>query len=82
MESDEPGSIAGHTSVLPAAAMLSLSRPCLSNRSKRPLHGLIWPKAGSASIALAAMTPINFLPLPAALSFLARQESSPAAILR
>src|SRR3546814_8410801 len=38
-------------------------------------NGLIWPKAGYASIAYAAMAPIDFLPLPAAPSFLAKQES-------
>jgi hypothetical protein len=54
----------------------------LIDRSKRPLHGLIWPQAGFASIAYAAMAPVNFLPLPAAPSFLAKQETSPAAILR
>jgi len=47
-----------------------------------PRDGLIWPKTGCASIAAAAMAPVNFLPLPAAPSFLARQESLPAAILR
>src|SRR3546814_6217357 len=45
-------------------------------------NGLIWPKAGYASIAYAAMAPIDFLPLPAAPSFLAKQESRLAAILR
>ncbi|MGH7186218.1 MAG: hypothetical protein ACREIB_08090, partial [Pseudomonadota bacterium] len=37
-------------------------------------NGLIWPKAGCASTAYAAMAPINFLPLPAAPSFLAKQQ--------
>jgi hypothetical protein len=48
----------------------------LIDRSKRPLHGLIWPQGGCASIASAAMAPVNFLPLPAAPSFLAKQETS------
>jgi len=54
---------------------------------------VIWPKAGCASIAFAAMAPIDFLPLPAAPhatsragallpSFLAKQQSRLAAILR
>jgi len=55
--------------------------------SGRPLqhglfNGLIWPKAGCASIAYAAMAPIDFLPLPASPSFLAKQQSRLAAILR
>jgi uncharacterized protein (DUF736 family) len=55
--------------------------------SGRALHnglfdGRIWPKAGCASIAYAAMAPIDFLPLPAAPSFLARQQSRSRAILR
>jgi len=45
-------------------------------------NGLIWPKTGCASIAYAAMAPINFLPLSAARSFLAKQESGSGAILR
>ncbi|MCX4195671.1 hypothetical protein OMR07_08735 [Methylobacterium organophilum] len=40
-------------------------------------NGLIWPKAGFASIAYDATAASNFLPLPAAPSFLARQESPP-----
>lgn len=52
----------------------------------RPLHtaslGLICPKPGFASIACAAMASIDFLPLPAAPAFLAKQQSLPAAILR
>jgi len=43
---------------------------------------VIWPKTGCASIAYAAMAPVNFLPLPAAPAFLAQQQSLPAAILR
>ncbi|WP_189521752.1 MULTISPECIES: hypothetical protein [unclassified Mesorhizobium] len=55
--------------------------------SGRPLqnglfNGLIWPKVGCASIAYAAMAPIDFLPLPAAPTFLAKQETRLAAILR
>ncbi|WP_210332669.1 hypothetical protein [Methylosinus sp. H3A] len=44
--------------------------------------GRIWPKAGCASIAYAAMAPIDFLPLTAAPSFLAKQQSRSRAILR
>jgi hypothetical protein len=40
-------------------------------------NGLIWPKAGFASIAYDATAASNFLPLPAAPTFLARQESPP-----
>jgi hypothetical protein len=40
-------------------------------------NGLIWPKDGCASIAYDATAASNFLPLPAAPSFLARQESPP-----
>jgi hypothetical protein len=55
--------------------------------SGRALHnglfdGRIWPKAGCASIAYAAMAPNDFLPLTAAPSFLARQQSRSCAILR
>lgn len=55
--------------------------------SVRPLqnglfNGLIWPKGGCASIAYAAMAPIDFLPLPAVPSFLAKQETRLATILR
>jgi hypothetical protein len=55
--------------------------------SGRALHnglfdGRIWPKAGCASIAYAAMAPIDFLPLTAAPSFLAKQQSRSRAILR
>jgi hypothetical protein len=55
--------------------------------SGRPLqhglfNGLIWPEAGFALIAYAAMAPIDFLPLPATPSFLAKQQSRLAAILR
>lgn len=45
-------------------------------------NGLIWPKAGCASIAYGSMAPVKFLPLPAAPSFLARQETRRIAILR
>src|SRR3546814_15716406 len=52
---------------------------CMS-RSGRALpcgicNGLIWPKVGFASIAYDATAPIDFLPLPAARSFLAKQQS-------
>ncbi|MDH0908573.1 MULTISPECIES: hypothetical protein [Alphaproteobacteria] len=40
-------------------------------------NGLIWPKVGFASIAYDATAASNFLPLPAAPSFLARQETPP-----
>ncbi|MGH6753503.1 MAG: hypothetical protein ACREDP_15165, partial [Bradyrhizobium sp.] len=40
----------------------------------------IWPKAGCASIAYDATAASNFLPLPAAPSFLARQESPSFAV--
>jgi hypothetical protein len=40
-------------------------------------NGLIWPNAGFASIAYDATAASNFLPLPAAPPFLARQESPP-----
>jgi len=40
-------------------------------------NGLIWPKAGFASIAYDATAASNFHPLPAAPSFLAKQESPP-----
>jgi hypothetical protein len=40
-------------------------------------NGLIWPKAGFASVAYDATAASNFLPLPAAPPFLARQESPP-----
>jgi hypothetical protein len=40
-------------------------------------NGLIWPKAGCASIAYDATAASNFLPLPAAPPFLAQQESPP-----
>lgn len=40
-------------------------------------NGLIWPKAGFASIAYDATAASNFLPLPAAPPFLARQETPP-----
>jgi hypothetical protein len=61
------------------------SPPCASVGSTAPnglFNGLIWPEAGCASIAYAATAPIDFLPLPAAPSFLAKQESRLAAILR
>jgi len=61
-----------------------LRDPSLSNRPLQNglFNGLIWPKAGCASIAYAAMAPIDFLPLPAAPPFLAKQQSRLAAILR
>jgi hypothetical protein len=40
-------------------------------------NGLIWPKAGFASIAYDATAASDFLPLPAAPPFLASQESPP-----
>jgi len=40
-------------------------------------NGLIWLKTGFASIAYAATAASNFLPLPAAPSFRAQQESPP-----
>jgi hypothetical protein len=42
-------------------------------------NGLIWPKVGYASTAYGSTPPVNFLPLPAAPPFLAKQESLPAA---
>jgi uncharacterized protein (DUF736 family) len=61
-----------------------LLNPSLSNQPLQNglFNGLIWPKVGCASIAYAAMAPIDFLPLPAAPSFLAKQQSRLAAILR
>ena len=52
----------------------------LSRLSTAPnglFNGLIWPKAGFASSAYDATAASNFLPLPAAPSFLAGQESPP-----
>jgi hypothetical protein len=43
-------------------------------------NGLIWPKAGCASIAYGATAASNFHPQPASPSFLARQESSSFAV--
>ena len=63
-------------------AILSLNDPCEPTAPNGLFNGLIWPKAGCASIAFAAMTPVKFLPLPAAPSFLARQETRRIAILR
>jgi uncharacterized protein (DUF736 family) len=59
----------------------------VSVRSVQPapnglFNGLIWPKDGFASIAYAATARHDFLPLPAAPSFLARQESRACAVLR
>ena len=59
------------------------SSPLSDRASTAPnglFNGLIWPKAGCASIAYAATAASNFLPLPAAPSFLARQESSSFAV--
>ncbi|NTJ64930.1 hypothetical protein G6M50_28435 [Agrobacterium rhizogenes] len=56
------------------------SSPSLDLASTAPnglFNGLIWPKAGCASIAYDATAASNFLPLPAAPLFLARQESPP-----
>jgi hypothetical protein len=74
-----------HSSPDPCGRTPSLNSPRYP--SGRALHiglfdGRIWPKAGCASIAYAAMAPIDFLPLPAAPSFLARQQSRSRAILR
>jgi hypothetical protein len=46
------------------------------------LHGLIWPEAGFASIASDATAHHDFLPLAAALPFLAKQQSHSCAVLR
>jgi len=43
---------------------------------------LIWPKDGFASTAYGSTAPVHFLPLPAAPSFLASQETRRIAILR
>jgi len=40
-------------------------------------NGLIWPKAGCASIAYDATAASDFLPLPATPPFLAGQETPP-----
>src|SRR5690606_19400450 len=56
------------------------SSPLSDRASTAPnglFNGLIWPKAGCASIAYDATAASNFLPLPAAPSFLARKESPP-----
>ena len=45
-------------------------------------NGLIWPKDGCASSAYATTARPDFLPLPAAPSFLAQQQSRSCAILR
>jgi len=63
-------------------AGFSLSHLCRASAPSGLIDGLIWPQAGFASIAFAAMAPIDFLPLTAAPSFLAEQESLTAAILR
>jgi hypothetical protein len=63
-------------------ANFSLLRLCRSTAPNGLFNGLIWPKTGCASIAYAAMAPIDFLPLPAAPPFLAKQQSRLAAILR
>ncbi|MBK5950322.1 hypothetical protein CH339_14320 [Rhodobium orientis] len=63
-------------------AILSLNYPCESTAPNGLFNGLIWPKAGCASIAYGAMAPVRFLPLPAGPSFLARQETRRIAILR
>jgi len=59
-----------------------LSDPCELTAPNGLFNGLIWPKAGFASIAYGAMTPVKFLPLTAAPPFLARQETRRIAILR
>ena len=56
--------------IISASARLQTAPNGLSN-------GLIWPKAGCASIAYGATAASNFLPLPAAPSFLAGQQSPP-----
>lgn len=59
-----------------------LEHSCCSTAPNGLSNGLIWPKIDCASTASAAMAPVVFLPLSAARSFLAKQESLPAAILR
>jgi hypothetical protein len=64
------------------AAILSLNDPCEPTAPNGLFNGLIWPKAGCASIAYGSMAPVKFLPLSAAPPFLARQETRRIAILR
>ncbi len=58
------------------AAIFSLSDR-VSTAPNALFNGLICPKVGSASIAYDATAASNFHPLPAAPSFLAKQESPP-----
>src|SRR5262245_35705004 len=58
-----------------------VSKCCSAHASTWPLIGLIWPKAGCASIAWTAMAAARFSS-PGLRPFLARQESLAAAILR
>jgi len=74
--------VAGLRMAARGIATFSLLRLCRSTAPNGLFNGLIWPKTGCASIAYAAMAPIDFLPLPAAPSFLAKQQSRLAAILR
>ncbi len=63
-------------------ANLSLNDLCEPTAPNGLFNGLIWPKAGCASIAYGSMAPVKFLPLPAAPPFLANQETRRIAILR
>ncbi len=63
-------------------ANFSLNNPCEPTAPNGLFNWLIWPKTGYASIAYGAMTPVKFLPLPAAPPFLASQETRRIAILR
>jgi len=63
-------------------ATLSLNSPWEPTAPNGLFNGLIWPNTGCASIAYDTMTPVKFLPLPAAPSFLASQETRRIAILR
>jgi len=59
--------------------------PCFPRSGTAPnglINGLIWPKDGFASSAYATTARPDFLPLPAAPSFLAKQQSRSCAILR
>ena len=51
--------------------------PRVSTAANGLFNGLIWPKDGCASTAYDATAASNFLPLPAAPPFLAKQESPP-----
>src|SRR5690606_36773336 len=73
------GVLADHDTVARFSVDASLSGRPLQNGL---FNGLIWPKVGNASIAYAATARLDFLPLPAAPSFLARQQSRVRAVLR